>query len=627
MLTMMTMKMSLMTSAEVLVGLMGREDANTCLIQANLIPNEVAREKWLINLIKLLTKVDTDFVDNMVWDRLPVSPREFVVNPFYLGKESEIYPEVMHHFIEMNNGEYDEAVLTGGIGSGKTTLALYSNAYQLYRISCMANPQATFGLDSSSEIKMIFQSLRKSTATKVDFERFATMIKKSPYFNEVFPFDKNLTSVLKFPKRIEVEPVSGAETASIGQNIFGGIIDEINFMSIVENSKNSIDGGVYNQAVELYNSIARRRKTRFMQAGGTMPGLLCVVSSKRIPGEFTDKKMEEAITNPRIYVYDKRVWEIKPQAFCGETFRIFVGDESRRPKILDTNEKVSDTDLALIDHIPIEFSQEFSEDITKAIRDIAGHSTLATTPFLSNSELVLKCFGGTTNVSQEEFTDFVGYPCYLLPEVMDKSSHPRYVHIDLSVTGDMTGVVIGHVYGFKSKTEDRPEPLPLIKIDLVLEVRPPKGNEIEFSKIRDLLYKLRELGMPVKWVSLDSYQSRDMIQILKQKGFTTGMLSIDTSRAPYESLKNALYEGRLQIPTHKKLKKELLALEVDYKRNKIDHNAHNSKDLSDALAGVVYGLSTRREIYSEFNIPVMQQYSSSLIGQAPKLQDQTSNET
>lgn len=31
---------------------------------------------------------------------------------------------------------------------------------------------------------------------------------------------------------------------------------------------------------------------------------------------------------------------------------------------------------------------------------------------------------------------------------------------------------------------------------------------------------------------------------------------------------------------------------------------HNSKDVSDALAGVVYGLTTRREIWSLYSIPL-----------------------
>ena len=610
-----------MTLESAIVELLGRETANAVFIQAQTIPDPAEKRIFLEELVGMLVEGNKEFTSGTKWLRKPVDPRTFILSDFYLGKAGEVYPEVLKHFVELNSGRYDEAVLTGGIGSAKTTLALYSQAYQLYLISCLNNPQVTFGLDSASEIKVIFQSLRLGTAKAVDYNRFAAMLHSSPYFREVFSFDRSLTSVLRFPHHIEVEPMSGSESAAIGQNIIGGIIDEVNFMAVIENSKQSVDGGVYNQAVELYNSIARRRKSRFMVAGGGMPGLLCVVSSKRIPGEFTDKKMEEAKTNPRIYVYDKRVWDIKPDAFCGKTFRIFIGDEIRRPRVLTPNEPVLKGDEDLIDHIPTEFEQEFKDDITKAVRDIAGHSTLATTPFLPNSDKVTACFGKVRSVIKDEWVDFVAQKCSILPGRIKNMEQPRYAHLDLSVSGDSTGLVIGHVPGFKMmgfdpdkpETQHKGEPLPIIQIDCALEVRPPKGGEIEFYKIRELLYKLRELGMPIKWVSFDSYQSRDSIQILRQKGFAAGMLSMDTSRIPYDTLKQALYDGRMLIPDHFRLKKELLALEIDHKKNKIDHNAHNSKDISDALAGVTYGLSTRREVWSNHGVLITQAFSQSLM--------------
>ena len=73
------------------------------------------------------------------------------------------------------------------------------------------------------------------------------------------------------------------------------------------------DGSVYDQAAENYNSIARRRESRFMQQG-MLPGLLCLVSSKNYPGGLTDRKVAEARTNKTIFVYDKRLWEIRPDA-------------------------------------------------------------------------------------------------------------------------------------------------------------------------------------------------------------------------------------------------------------------------------------------------------------------------
>src|SRR5690606_38570223 len=132
--------------------------------------------------------------------------------------------------------------------------------------------------------------------------------------------------------------------------------DELNFMAVVENSKMTKDGSIYDQATQNYNSIARRRESRFMQLG-QLPGMLCLVSSRNYPGQFTDKKEQEAKTNPRIYVYDKRLWEIRPERFCGDKFRVFIGDESRKPRILDDMEIVPKSDEHLVMGIPIEYRQ------------------------------------------------------------------------------------------------------------------------------------------------------------------------------------------------------------------------------------------------------------------------------
>lgn len=545
----------------------------------------------------------------------PVGIKEFVTSPMYLNKAGEIYPAVLEELEEMNCGEYVEVVLTGGIGSAKTTCALYSQAYQLYLLSCLQDPHAEFGLDSASEILIVFQSLSGKLAKDLDYTRFRKMVEGSLYFRQVFPYRADIESKLIFPNRIEVVPVSGQETGAIGQNVIGGILDEVNFMTITENSKQSSDGtGVYNQAEALYNSIARRRKSRFSKQG-KMPGLLCLVSSKRYPGQFTDLKTEEANQElqhrgkTRIYVYDKRVWDVKPAgSFLKEKFPIFIGDESRKPRVLTTEEAtklLEGDDSALVDWIPMDFYTEFNTDIIKALQDIAGHSTLARHPFLMNTELVAACFGKVQSVVQNEWVDFVSEKALVWPDRIVDPQFPRFAHLDLSKTGDSTGLSVGHCCGFeKVDRGDYVEFMPIIKFDVVLEVRPPKGGEILYYKIRELLYKLRELGLPIKWVSADTYQSTDMLQILRQQGFVTGEFSLDTSPLGYDVTKTALYDGRLLLPTHGLLKKEFLTLERDTKKNKIDHPATGSKDCADSVAGVVYGLTYRREVWSQFNIPI-----------------------
>jgi hypothetical protein len=438
------------------------------------------------------------------------------------------------------------------------------------------------------------------------------MIEDSAYFSHHFPFRKSLGSEMVFPKNIVVRPLSGNVTAAIGSNIFGGIIDEINFMAVIEQSKNAADGGTFDQANEMYNSIVRRRKSRFMMAGSKLPGVLCLVSSKRYPGEFTDRKQAEArdeITRSgktRIFVYDRRLWEIKPEGTYGkERFKLFLGDVARKPRILEDGAEAATNDAHLVMEVPDEFRSEFTRDILSAIRDIAGSATFALHPFIVNTEAVAKAFGVRQSVLSTQETDFVARPS-IYPTRILRPDEPRMAHVDLGLTGDSAGVAVGWVEGFAKvpRSDNTFEMMPVINLDLILEVKPPQGGEIEFENIRTLFYKLREVGMNLKWISFDTFQSADSIQLLRQKGFTTGTYSMDTTSIPYDFTKSAFYDGRIKAPVHDKALSEMMRLERNPQSGLIDHPPNFSKDCSDAVAGVVFGLTNRREIWVRHGVPM-----------------------
>lgn len=562
---------------------------------------------------------ESGFQEIEKWRHKPVGIRQFIEDPNFLDNRGEVYPAVMDVLEELASGKHVECVLTGSIGTGKTSIALWVTAYSLYQLSCMNNPHGEFDLARSSEITIIFQSITRELAKGVDYQRFRAMIEQAPYFRRHFPFVRDIESELRFPNRIIVKPVAGTETAAIGQNVIGGVLDEMNFFNVVDKSRRSLDGSVYDQALAVYNSIARRRKSRFLKKG-RLPGILCLVSSKRYPGQFTDQKEEEARSDPTIFVYDKRLWDIKPWAFNGGTFRVFLGDEARNPRILKEGEQIDDR---LTMDIPREYMREFESDIMNALRDIAGVSTQAITPFMINREAVSSCFGKHDSILSRDGVTWPDDKITIQRERIDRPERMRWAHVDLSLTSDSTGLVIGCVDRFTQIDRGEvQEILPCIHIDCALEVKPPMGGEINFGDIRNLLCHLRDqYKLNIRFVSFDSFQSADSIQILRQMGFTTGQRSMDKTSAPYEVLKAAIYDGRVSIPDHKKLMKELLSLEFDSKKGKVDHPVSGSKDLSDALTGVVYGLSTRRDIWMEHGI-TPDRIAASLYKQAAKAQEE-----
>lgn len=134
----------------------------------------------------------------------------------------------------------------------------------------------------------------------------------------------------------------------------------------------------------------RRRKSRFLKHGN-LPGILCLVGSKRYPGQFTDQRVEAAKSDPTIFVYDQRSWDVlPPDRFSGVWFSVFIGNDHQQPRILGAGEKGPEE---LVMQVPVEYREDFERDIHEALREIGGVSTLAAYPYLTNREAVAKCFG------------------------------------------------------------------------------------------------------------------------------------------------------------------------------------------------------------------------------------------
>ena len=564
--------------------------------------------KGLIDAAK--TGVTEKMLESISYKFDPVNFEEFLFGEYYLNlSRSSIWKPFLKELIEVNSGKYMEAVFTGAIGSGKSTAALYTTAYQLYLLSALRNPQELLGIGQSDEILIIFQSLRASHAKKVDYGRFRALIERSPYFNYDFPFDTHIKSEMVFPNRIYVRPVSSSVTATIGENVFCGIIDEINFFSVVQQSARSEDGtGLFDQAKEIYDSLAIRRQSRFMNKHGDMPGILCLVSSRKVPGEFTDRKEAEILQEIRdtgsspCYFYDKRIWELQPENYKDEWFYIFRGDKHRDPKIIKENE-LWEYDENFIMKIPEVYRKNFIQNIYKSMRDIAGLTARSSNPFLPNMLEVNKCFRNTfKSILSREQTDFNVKEISVYPNRFENLNLPRFVHIDGSLTSDSTGISCCYIVGFKTvKITDKIfEMLPIVRYDFTLRVNPPTSGEIDLERLKSLPVKLRELGLPIEWITYDTYQSANMVQTLRKMRFKTGNLSVDTSPTPYDMFKDALLQGRIESPIHTFVQEEELGfLEeiIENKRRKIDHPIGGQKDCTDSMVGAHFGVCSMRKAW------------------------------
>lgn len=539
----------------------------------------------------------------------------FLFDRAYLNlDETYIYPAVIDACHDLDKDTYTEAVLKGALGTGKTTIANIMLARSIYKISCMRDPQTTFGVQSKSSLVFTIQSVRFATAKKAVFEEFGSYLGNSPYFTEICKYDPKVQSQMIFRKQnLHIMPVSSSNTGVISMNVLGGILDEMNFMQKIENSKSgSADAsGEFDQAKSLYDTLARRRKSRFTKQG-KLPGILFVVSSSRFPDDFTELKAAEAAMcggkDAGIYVYSHSQWSAKPRdTFLAEEFKVLIGTENIRSKIITEGDYVPEG--ATVIDVPMDFYNEFDKDIEGSIRDFAGLTSLATTPFITKRDYIYQCMSAAEGAGYynafnvEEIDLSLGIPKPVLDRLRLDVNEPRACHIDLGLRKDACGIAVGHVAGWKRVDRRDPDTntlhqdwMPVVAMDFILRVVPPPNEEIEFSDVRQLIIDLRDkYGLPIKWVTMDGFQSVDSRQIFKKQKFLVDYLSVEKIE-PYRTLRDALYDIRLLLPKNSIVAKELAELEQTTHNNKIkvDHRPNSSKDCADAVCGVVAFLMTRR---------------------------------
>ena len=179
-------------------------------------------------------------------------------------------------------------------------------------------------------------------------------------------------------------------------------------------------------------------------------------------------------------------------------------------------------------------------------------------------------------------------------------SKPLYVHLDMSVSGDMTGIAGVWITGKKVSTDDDPSKDLSFRLAFSVSVKAPKGRQISFEKNRKFVRWLKEVGFKVKQVTSDTYQSYDLQQQLTSEGFECAILSVDRVDSdgickPYQYLRSAIYEKRFSMYKSARLFDEFIDIARDNNTGKIDHSPNGHKDALDAVCGATFTASKYAE--------------------------------
>jgi len=493
----------------------------------------------LPELEKLLGSKETTKQDleDFVWfseypeyDHRVVDIKTFIEHEDYLNGGKECWESIKDDLVELFEGAYTEAVFCEGIGAGKSYKSSVIIAYMVYRVLCLRNPQEDLNLAKGSNICFINMSVRAEQSRKVVFGEIKGRIDNSPWFQKYFPSDPYIRSELRFAKGVIIFPGNSQETFPLGFNVFGGVMDEAAFYTTTKDR---------DVAEDMFNSLYSRIKNRFGDRG-----LLVMISSPRYVDDFIEKKMIEAQTNKKIFSRRKMLWDSKPPScFSGE----WIDFEEYK--------------------IPIEFEIESKRNPEVFKRDYMAIPSLALEPYFKQWDLIEKCIDEKLEHPVDEKGNFK-------PWFRGKDKVWYFIHVDLSVKRDSTGIAMCHHEG------------EIVIVDFMLRIKPPIGGEIQFSDVRDMILDLNARGFYLALVTYDGWQSVDSIQILQNHFINCETLSVDRDTRAYDTLKERIYEGKLKYYKYEPFFQELKRLElVDGK--KIDHPPNGSKDVTDAVAGAV----------------------------------------
>lgn len=519
-------------------------------------------------------------VDETIWEEEPVDIRTFIESPLYLDAKKYTYPIVIHDLENIFKDGYTEAVLMEGIGSGKSHTSSIAITYMIYRTLCLRNPQRYYKLSPESKIAFMNMSTSATQARKVVFERISSMVQNCKWFaRRGYLPNPNKTSELEFPKSIYVLPGSSSETAPLGFDILGAVMDEAAFMTDTKVSgKASAENGIHDVAEEVFNAMKRRIESRFLNHG-----LIIIISSPRYKGDFISRKYEEAKENKEIYARRRATFDCKPKDFYGG--RRFVID--LRNKTILKNEK---DDLIIVDDsnkfykqdenlitIPIEHLMSFKRNFVKQLRDLCAIASRAVDPYIIN-------YGYWKEIAD---TSSLRHPFHdgRFEDWFRGQGQISAVHVDLG-TGKVgrcaCGIALACIDPLNSEK---------ISVPFMEAIRAPEGGEVDFSKVREVIVTLRDLGFDIRYVTFDGWNSIDSRQILEKLGFNVEYLSLDRTLEPYETFKESVNLGKVDFYNHEVFLDEVEGLEL-IEGKKVEHAPDGTKDVTDAVAGAVFTLKT-----------------------------------
>lgn len=231
-------------------------------------------------------------------------------------------------------------------------------------------------------------------------------------------------------------------------------------------------------------------KTRFIKDGHNY-SLLMLASSKRTEKSFleTHMKAQAQIEGVKNFIVDEPVWNVKPpETYCGKRFNVALGNKYLQSEVIpaDTDPETYRRKGYKIISVPVEFYADFRLDIDRALCDFAGIASSDLSTYISGVRLaeaknyeIKNPFTSDVLEVSDDPKDTSQYYDYLDETLINYKfkRKPLFIHLDMSISGDKTGIAGVCIAGLDPVSRDV-----IYKLIFSVSIKAPKGRQVSFAK-------------------------------------------------------------------------------------------------------------------------------------------------
>lgn len=518
---------------------------------------------------------------------------EFIKDDYYLGKVvgDNLYPYWLDVLKEIYPNPYETKttiIFKGAIGCGKTFATKIMIYYDLAKLLLMENPEEFFGIKFEKGVAIKLFSVDKDKANKTMVAPIWSTLYSIdiPFFNEFFVKKKHKkVSKIKSAELMSFKlHINSAKTLNdlISEDVFTTVLSELNFIK-------------RHKAEKILSQVYSRLYSRFKRGLGLFNHVI-IDSSDTSVGSVVETFIKESpyAKSDKCLIYSTPIWEAKKHLglyFNRGYFYVYAGDAETPAFILEKDPYFYENlDQDRIIKVPDELRDMYEADLELALKDTAGISIFNNSLFFTNETKYENAFS-LPNATMDEITlDFFDNSTlmeYVRDAIDDLLPIDRkiYARLDLGLVHDNAGIALGYADSYqKKKVGDKEVELGTYKIPIAFSLSRLPEQETCISKIFEFFVELSQMRH-LELVTTDQYQSSQLRQDLERLGIKTKLLSVDRNTEAYAVTKRLMYEGRLKLCNNPILKWEGKNLILF--KGKVDHQSFSSKDIFDAVAGVV----------------------------------------